>query len=242
MLIVPIIISESVEDHSLMNVSVIAPFMFAPNVLCLFYDGQLFTVILSKGSIGSFYSIGENLIDLNEIFDKVKLKEKVSIPDKMLILNDDLNQLVYLDLNQFIRLNDLDEIIPLEIDQWKIVIQYAKIIKKLDQLKYFVSTMKIYSNYSDLNRILKQFDFELFRKTKSIQQKLSLLKENSEEISRLEQQIDDISKKINEEKINYINDNRHLTPQYWNHILDLISQQLISSYLVKHFYFNQKLK
>lgn len=223
LLIVPIIISERVEDYSLMNVSVIAPLIFAPNVLSLFYDGQIFTVILAKGSISSFYSIGQNLVDFNEIFDKVKLKEKVLIPDQMLILNEDLNQLTYLDFNQFIHLNYLDEIIPLELNQWKLIIQYAKITNRLDQLKYFVSAMKISSNYSDLNRIVKQFDLQFLRETKSMRQELSQ--------SQLE-------KEINEEKNKYINDNRHLTVQYWNDILDLISQLRISSYLLKHFDFN----
>lgn len=223
LLIVPIIISERVEDYSLMNVSVIAPLIFAPNVLSLFYDGQIFTVILAKGSISSFYSIGQNLVDFNEIFDKVKLKEKVLIPDQMLILNEDLNQLTYLDFNQFIHLNYLDEIIPLELNQWKMIIQYAKITNRLDQLKYFVSAMKISSNYSDLNRIVKQFDLQFLRETKSMRQELSQ--------SQLE-------KEINEEKNKYINDNRHLTVQYWNDILDLISQLRISSYLLKHFDFN----
>jgi hypothetical protein len=51
-------------------------------------------------------------------------------------------------------------------NQWKLIIQYAKINNQIDQLIYLVSTMKIYSNYSDLNRILKQFDLDYLRKEK----------------------------------------------------------------------------
>jgi len=90
----------------------------------------------------------------------------------MLILNDDLNQLIYLDFEKFIRLKDLDQMILMKKNQWKLIIQYAKINNQIDQLIYLVSTMKIYSNYSDLNRILKQFDLDYLRKEKILKKKI----------------------------------------------------------------------
>jgi metal-dependent HD superfamily phosphatase/phosphodiesterase len=72
-----------------------------------------------------------------------------------------------------------------------------------------------------------------------------ILKENSSEseenfqlINQLEKQINDLSNQIHQDKTNYINQNLHLTSQYWNDILDLIYQQQTSSYFIKHFYFN----
>jgi hypothetical protein len=161
-LIVCIIIDENVKDHSLINVSVIAPLIFAPNVLCLLFDGQTFSVILTKGYI----HLSQNSIDLTQMFSQMKLYERISIPDGMLILNDDLNQLIYSDFEKFIRLKDLDQMILIKKNQWKLIIQYAKINNQIDQLIYLVSTMKIHSNYSDLNRILKQFDLDYLRKEK----------------------------------------------------------------------------
>jgi hypothetical protein len=124
-------------------------------------------------------------------------------------------------------------------NQWKLIIQYAKINNQIDQLIHLVSTMKIYSNYSDLNRILKQFDLDYLNKEKILKKKISILKENNLKlINQLEKQLNDLSNQINEDKTNYINENLHLTPQYWNDILDLIYQQQISSYFIKHFYFD----
>jgi DNA-directed RNA polymerase beta' subunit len=90
----------------------------------------------------------------------------------MLILNDDLNQLIYLDFEKFIRLKDLDQMILIKKNQWKLIIQYAKINNQIDQLIYLVSTMKIHSNYSDLNRILKQFDLDYLNKEKILKKKI----------------------------------------------------------------------
>ena len=86
-----------------------------------------FRLFYPKGSIALFYFIGDHFSHFNEILSKVKSKEKVSTPNDMLILNDDLNQLNYFDFDRFIHLH---QIIPLQINQWTIIIQYAKIINQ----------------------------------------------------------------------------------------------------------------
>lgn len=217
--------------------------MFASNVLCLLFNGIDFSVILSKGLISLDYPISTNFINLNEILNNIKLYENNLINENNLLINNDLNQSIYLNFNQFISLNDLNQIILIKQNQWKLIIQYAKINNKLQELKFFVLTMKYLSKQSNLNSIIKQFHLQYLNQENIIQKQISILKqnnsnENNQLVIKLEKQLNQIYNQINQEKNDYIQQNIHLDTNYWNQILDIIYQQQTSPYLIKHFHFH----
>lgn len=239
MLIICIIVEENVEDRSLINISVVAPLIFASNVLCLLFDGQTFSVILSKGLIKKSYPISSNSIDLKDILNNIELNENLLIEDDLLILNEN----IYLDFNKFICLKNLDEMILIKENEWKIIIEYGKINNRFGELKYLISRMINDSKNFNLKSIVKQFYFNYLKKKNFIEKKILFLKqknlnENSQFIIQLEKELKQLSYQFNQDKNDYINQNIHFTFNYWNQILHFIYQQQIDSYFIKHFYFD----
>ena len=159
-LIVCILVQEHVNDRSMINISAIAPLIFASNILCLSYDGESFSMIFSKGLIHSFYPMFNNSIHFKDLFDQIEIYEKISLPNDFIILEDNSNEIILFHFDKFLCLTDINQTSFITENQWKIIIQYAKVNNRLDQLKYFVSMMKTHLNYSDSQMILKHFDLQ----------------------------------------------------------------------------------
>ena len=232
-----------------MNISVVAPFLFAPNLLCLHFNGRLFTLLFSKGTITSLYPTPKTAadlyeIDLKEALTSIEVEENVSVPEDYLLIKEDREQCWILHWKNFFLLKDLSEMTFLDEEQWKRIIQYGKVLDQLDRVKYFVCKMKILSNSSYLQTAEQQIHQQYRKKQQSIEREISLLKEQnltggSEEHALLQEydaQLEQIQVQINNQVNNYINENLHQTPKYWNDILNLIHQQEISSYSIEDFY------
>jgi hypothetical protein len=106
--------------------------MIASNVLCLFYDGEVFYILSSKGYISNFYNSSDNLTDyenlntlnLNELFHNVQIYEHRKIPDGYIPIRDDENEIVAIDFNQLLNIKDINLILKLTENDWKILIKY----------------------------------------------------------------------------------------------------------------------
>lgn len=183
-------------------------------------------------------------IDLKEALITIEVEENVSIPEDYLLIKEDREQCWILHWKNFFLLKDLSEMAFLDEEQWKRIIQYGKVLDQLDRVKYFVSKMKILSNASYLQTIEQQIHQQYAPKQRSLEREILLLKEKdlaeeSQEHTLLQQheaQLEQIQVQINNQINTYVNEHLHLTPKYWNEILNLIHQQEISSYSIEDFY------
>jgi hypothetical protein len=226
--------------------------MIASNVLCLFYDGETFYILSSKGYISNFYQSSNNLTDyknlntlnLNELFHNIKIYEHRKIPDGYISIRDDEKEIVAIDFNQFLNKKDINLISKLNENDWKTLIQYGKIGNKLQQLRTFVSHIKNQSIQINKDTCKSIFDFKYSKQRDEIISKIVTLKLNendhSYELNQLRQQLHNISDQAKLEEIEYlkyVNLNLHKTRQYWNNIQNLIHEQETGSYSIKDFTF-----
>ncbi|CAF1452750.1 unnamed protein product [Rotaria magnacalcarata] len=173
--------------------------MMASNVLCLFYDGEIFYVLSSKGYISQVYKSSDDLTDykklttlnINELFHNIKIYECTKIPD----------------------------------DDWKTLIQYGKIGNKLHELTTYISHMKNECIQINKEKLKLNFDFKYSKQHDNIISNIVKLKlneiDNVNELNQLHQQLHNISDQAKIEEIHYlqyINLNLHKTHQYWNNI------------------------
>jgi hypothetical protein len=227
--------------------------MIASNVLCLFYDGETFYILSSKGYISNFYKSSNDLTDyknlntlnLNELFHNIKIYEHQKIPDDYIPIRDDENEIVAINFNQFLNTKDINLTLELNENDWKILIQYGKIGNKLHELRTFVSDMKNQSIQIDKDTCKLNFNFKYSKQRDEIISKIVTLKLNENdhliELNQLRQQLHNISDqaKIEEiEYLKYINLNLRKTRQYWNNIQNLIHEQETGSYSINDFTFS----
>ena len=247
-----VIVNNTRGNPSQINVSVVAPLMIASNVLCLFYDGQIFYILSSKGYISQFYPASNDLTDfkklstlnLDELFHNIKIYENLKIPDGFIAVREDEKEIVAINFNQLLQIQDVNLIIKLMEDDWKILIQYSKIGNKLDDLRTFVSRMKNQSIQMSKDLCKTQFNFHYGQQRDEIVAKIVALKltenDHSEQLEQYRQELHQISDQAKIEEIEYLNFvklNLHKTRQYWNMIQSLIHEQETGSYSINDFNF-----
>ncbi|CAF3960171.1 unnamed protein product, partial [Rotaria sp. Silwood2] len=252
-LVICIIVHKRLSTPSQINVSVVAPLMMASNVLCLFYDGETFYILSSKGYISQFYKSSDDLTDyqklntlnINELFHNVKIYEYTKIPDGYIPIRDNEQEIIAIDFNKFLNITDINLILNLTEDDWKTLIQYGKIGNKLHELRTFVTHMKNESLEIDKEKLKLNFDFKYSKQRDEIISNIVKLKlnetDNSIELKQLRQQLHNISDQAKIEEIQYlqyINLNLHKTRQYWNNIQNLIHEQEVGSYSINDFTFS----
>ncbi|CAF3770213.1 unnamed protein product [Adineta steineri] len=251
-LVICIIVHKQLSSPSKINISVVAPLMMTSNVLCLYYDGEIFYILSSKGYISNFYNPSEDLNDyknlntlnINELFHNIQIYEYRKIPDGCIPIRDNENEIIAIDFNQLLNTKDLNKILELSENDWKILIQYGKIGNKLNELRTFVSQMKNQAIESDKEICKLNFNLNYSKQRDEIISKIVTLKLNeneyTNELNRLRQQLHEISDQAKIEEIQYlkyINENLHKTRQYWNNIQNLIHEQEIGSYSINDFTF-----
>ncbi|CAF1345759.1 unnamed protein product [Rotaria sordida] len=252
-LVICIIVRNRFLTPSQINVSVVAPLMIASNVLCLFYDGEIFYILSSKGYISQFYKSSDDLTDyqklntlnINELFHNIQIYEYTKIPDGYIPIRDNEEEMIAIDFNKFLNTKDLNLISNLTENDWKTLIQYGKIGNKLHELRIFVSHMKNQSIEIDKEKLKLNFNFKYLKQRDEIISNIVKLKlneiNNSIELNQYRQQLHHISDqaKIEEiEYLKYINLNLHKNRQYWNNIQNLIHEQEIGSYSINDFTFS----
>lgn len=226
--------------------------MIASNVLCLFYDGQTFYILSSKGYISQFYPASNDLTDytklstlnFDELFQNTKIYENLKIPDGFIPVREDEKEFIAIDFNQLLKIEDVNLIIKLTEDDWKILIQYGKIGNKLDDLRTFVSRMKNQSIQMSKDVCKTQFHFHYGQQRDEIIAKIVALKltdhGHSEQLDQYRQQLARISDQARIEEMDYLNFmklNLHQTRQYWNKVQSLIHEQEKGSYSINDFNF-----
>ncbi|UJR07771.1 hypothetical protein I4U23_012054 [Adineta vaga] len=251
-LVICVIIHKKLPTPTQINVSVVAPLMMASNVLCLYYDGEVFYILSSKGYINNFYKSTDDLtnyenlntLNIKELFDNIQIYEHQKLPVGCIPIRDDEKEIIAINYNQLLSINDVESVSKLTEDDWKTIIQYGKIGNKLHELRTFVSQMKYQSIQFDTEKCRSKFDFKFSRQRDEIISQIVTLKLNendhSNELVNLRRQLYEISDqaKIEEiEYLKYINENLHQTRHYWNTIQNLIHEQEIGSYSINDFTF-----
>ncbi|CAF0804459.1 unnamed protein product [Didymodactylos carnosus] len=251
-LIISVIVNKKLADPSKINVSVVAPLMVGGNVLCLFYDGQTFYVLSSKGYISNFYKSPDNLTDykylntlnMKELFNNLDIYEYAKIPDGYISIRDDEEEILALDFNKFMSVTDLDAVKQIGEEEWKTLIQYGKIGNKLAELRTFVTQMKNTAVRSDMATIKTKFNFKYSKQRDDIVAKIVALKADpdadAEQLAAFRKDLHEISDKAKVEEleyIKYVNSNLHTTRQFWNNIQNMIHEQEVGSYSINDFSF-----
>lgn len=245
-------VHKKLPSPSQINVSVVAPLMMASNVLCLYYDGETFYILSSKGYISQFYKSSDDLTDyhklntlnIDELFHDMEIYEHLKIPDGCIPIRDEGQQITALDFNRFLSTKDLNSVMNMSEDDWKTLIQYGKVANKLHELRSFVNQMKCESIHFEKENLKEKFDFKYVKHRDDIVAKIVQLKlneiEHSNELNELRQQLHEISDQAKVEEIQYlqyINGNLHITRKFWNHIQSLIHEQEKGSYSINDFTF-----
>ncbi|CAM4902989.1 unnamed protein product [Rotaria socialis] len=251
-LVICIMVHNKLPAPSQINVSVVAPLMMAANVLCLYYDGEVFYVLSSKGPISEHYKSSEiltdyeklNTLDMKDLFHGTKIHDNVKLPDGHIALRENEQEIVAIDFNKFLAVKDLDLRLTLTEDDWKTLIQYAKIGNKLHDFRTFVAHMKNESIKIDKEGIRSKFDFIYLKQRDEIVSKIVQLKlnenSNSTELNQLRQQLYEISDQAKIEEIQYLQYmslHLHATRQFWSNIQNLIHEQEKGSYSINDFTF-----
>ncbi|CAF1491639.1 unnamed protein product [Rotaria sp. Silwood1] len=252
-LVICIIVNDKLSKPSQINVSVVAPLMMASNVLCLFYDGEIFYILSSKGYISQYYKSSDDLTDyqklttlnINELFHNIKIYEYTKIPDGYISIRDNEQDIIAIDFNKFLNNKNLDSILNLTENDWKTLIQYGKINNKLYELRIYVSHMKNESIKIEKEKLKSNFNFKYLKQHDEIISNIVKLKlneiNNSIELNQYRQQLYEISDQAKIEEIQYlqyININLNKIRQYWNIIQNLIFEQEIGSYTINDFTFS----
>ncbi|CAF1382356.1 unnamed protein product, partial [Rotaria sordida] len=253
-LVICIIVHKRLLRPSQINISVVAPLMMASNVLCLFYDGEIFYVLSSKGYISQFYKSSNDLTDyqklttlnINELFHNIKIPEYTKIPNDYIPIRDNEQDIIAIDFNKFLNNKNIDSILNLTENDWKILIQYGKISNKLHELRIFISHMKNDSIKIEKEKLKLNFNFKYSKQRDEIISNIIKLKLNEtdnsiELLNQFRQQLHEISDQAKIEEIQYleyININLHKIRQYWNNIQNLIHEQETGSYTINDFTFS----
>ena len=253
-LVICVIVHNKSRSPSQINVSVVAPLMMATNVLCLFYDGQTFYNLASKGQISQFYPASnqldqyENLstVDLKELFEQIHLYEYQKLPDGYIAVRENEKEIIAMDFNQFLQIKDLESISILTEDDWKTLIQYGKIGNKLTEIRTLVSQMKNESIRQEKEKSRQTFDFTNSKQRDDLIARIVKLKmisdvDHSNELIDLRLQLSRVSDRANIEELNYlkyVNANLHQSRQHWNNIEHLLHEQEKGSYSINDFNFS----
>lgn len=130
-----------------LNISVISPFMFASNVLCLFHDGTTSNtyVIASKGPISSTYT-NPSIFDTNSLekldvsaLTELSLTSQV-IPNNFVVLSETPENYKVLDKNKLLARG---AILPeLSVDDWDVLIKYCTVNNTMDKLRTIITDSK----------------------------------------------------------------------------------------------------
>lgn len=225
---------------SQINISVVAPLMMVSNMLCLYYDSEIFYVLASSGYISQFYKVPDELKDyesltklnLKEFFETVQIYETQSIPEGYITLNETDNEVRAFSITEFLKEKDLNLASKLTEDDWNKLIEYGKITGKLNELHTYVTQIKIQSIESEKQKLESTFDLKYVKQRDEIISKIVEFKvdekNNEDELKQLRQQLSEISDqaKIEElEYLNYVTENLQKTRRFWNDLLSLMHEQ-----------------
>lgn len=123
------------------NISVFAPFLTAKEVVFLHYDGgQQLTVLFSKGQLSHQYIVGTQptLTSLTE----TKIDNNMpDIPPGYVVIGEDESTVRVYNLDQLMISSDVSENV-LSLDEWKTIIQHAKINNKLSDIREKINHLR----------------------------------------------------------------------------------------------------
>ncbi|CAF3916325.1 unnamed protein product [Rotaria sp. Silwood1] len=158
---------------------------------------------------------------MNELFQNVNIYEHVKIPDGYVNIRETEREIVALDFEKFINTKYLNLVTNIDHEEWKTLIQYAKISNKLSQLRTFVTQMKNEAIQHETTRIKDKFDFQYGQQRDAIVAKIVDLQTSGIgdpiELNTLRTQLHAVSDQTKIEQleyIKYVNLNLHRTHQY----------------------------
>ena len=157
-----VIVNAGLEKLADLNVSVIAPLIIAPNVICLYHDctSDKTFVVASRGVVSTIYPNPENFtkqtlqhIQINDL-SKLKISSQ-RLPENVMVLSetDTAYKVLSFENSNIGGLNFSKLIDELSLDEWKIIIRHAITNSLLPELRNSIS--------SGRNESLNKLDAEL---------------------------------------------------------------------------------
>jgi len=204
-LYVCIIVHYKKNDLSNLNISVIAPLMVAPNVLCVYHDFSYNNtkIIASKGPISNIYPNPEskiysqlpniNIADLM----KIRITDQV-IPNNLIVLSEDEERIRVADVGELFNRPLLD----CSFDEWLSVVKYCTVNGLNNKLRDLITKTR----NIEINSIRTK-DFPLIKERDRILNRMSAayVNGNREEHLELKAQLDRIMDDARREELEYIN-------------------------------------
>ena len=154
------------------NVSVMAPMMVGPNVLCLYYDVncQNFYVLASKGEIARKYP-GPTKLELTcmSTFDIKDLSNieisKTNVPANCLVIEETTDQYMVVDLND---VDKCDILIDITARAWEVLIRHAVVAGTLDKIRGLVSKTRNHEIMIEKQKCQTDFSFDYITKREDL--------------------------------------------------------------------------
>lgn len=243
------------------NISVFAPLMNCPNVLCFHYEAGLYLpcILMSKGDISKTMFVG-TYISLDKLGDIVISNKYAKIPKDHTICSEDGNKVLSMNIKLFIDMvNDINFRIEWpELEQyisqinWDIVLQYGKTTGKLSDIRNIVNKLKNIQQTYIKDVAVTKFEMPFSKARDELVEKIMILKEEkksidgyeeseNEDIKILSQELRELINKARLEEhefANYIRKIQMNSVGLWEEIKRNINDIEKSSYTLKDFVFS----
>lgn len=225
-----LIVNNSLDDYSKINVSVVAPLMLTNNVLCLYHaaDKNKTFIIGSKGTISQTYKnpISFNNLETINIDDILKVELSTQqIPSKYLILNEINDEYICVDTSNLFESKTLD----LNEEEWNVLIKYSLVNNKLDDLRIIINTTQRGELSDTKEYIKKNFKFDKIKQKSDITTKMveAYMSKNIEEQQKLKLELELIRDSVRKEELEYmkyIKEKSDVVNKKWNFVKNLLFQ------------------
>lgn len=228
-----VIVNKNFEDLSSLDISVIAPMMFASNVLCLYHNAQKNknVVIAAKGDISKYYPNPTKMKfnDLQEVNFENLLDLQVSssqnLPTNCIIVSETNKSYKLVDIN--VLHNHDGSILELDEEEWINLIKYSLVSNNLQKLRHTITKSQSAELEKLQNELRTNFPLHNIKKRDQIVENMTLayLSGNSEEQNRLKQDLDavkDSARKEEVEWMKFLKEKMDEAKKKWNVIRNMI--------------------
>jgi len=207
-LVICCLVSNSYADQ---NVSVFAPLLNAPNVLCLHYNGDMendASVLVSKGCVEQRYAKG-TVVSINDL-PNINLSDRYSnVPKGNLVIRDSDNIVVSMDVNRFYSLIESSSITWADVKEhianidFDVVTRHAKVNNDIDRLRKVVNKLEQLYKANVKEDSATRFDMAYTKKKDELVARLTEMRANGEDISGFKEELKDLTNQSRIEELEY---------------------------------------
>ena len=195
------LISKNKGTHS--NISVFAPLLDAPNIVCFQYDGEnddIATILTSKGSISTLMHVGKT-IHLEELCDIFITDAYAKIPKKNLVCNETSDEIMSIDLQGFINYVNSnafswDEIgSHIEKVNWSLILRNAKVTGTTDVIRNIINKLKHSQSEYVKSFVKNNHDMPFCEQRDALVVRVVEMKNNNEDYFHLKDELNELINK-----------------------------------------------